>query len=108
MRKTAIIHDLKNHKEYVRLISYAGVAIWRDITSVGDVTVHASKSIELEQQYLTSVLYKKAAEHAGLKYPFDRDDEMYYQTFRVKVYDAYIAGHIAAGDELINIPTISI
>lgn len=39
---------------------------------------------------------KAAAEYAGLPYPFDMDEEKYYQQQKVDKYNAYIAGYVSA------------
>lgn len=41
-------------------------------------------------------LHKEAAEYAGLPYPFDMDEEKYYQQQKVDKYNAYIAGYVSA------------
>lgn len=98
----AIITNKLNNKKYHRYVQ-DGTITWRDKYMI----VNASLQVQLEKFYLED-MYKKAAEYAELSYPFDREEEIYYQNQKVKVYDAYIHGHIAGHTEFVKPAEIEI
>lgn len=65
--------------------------VWLDQNN--DV-VAPPEAVELELNWLEENLYKKAAAYAGLKYPFDPEEENYYQKQKLDQYQAFIAGYM--------------
>lgn len=50
-------------------------------------------------------LIAEACRIAGLKPGFDREEELYYQEHKVKIYDAFLAGHdLLLTNETVPVP----
>lgn len=107
MNITAKIDYRINDKIYIRVVDSNGIISWQwQHEWIPNEVCPPHQQTKLETMFLEEVVYKAAAKHAGLPYPFDRGDEEYYNKRLIDVYDAYIAGYMLNDNHRYSIPVL--
>lgn len=96
MKLTATVIDKTT--KYCRFVDKKGLIYWqKDLLLIQE----PSEAVRLEKIYIQEVTHKPAIHYVrslgrSLEYDFERSEEMHYNESAIEVYDAYIAGYMAA------------